>query len=407
MNNIKEQKICLLCNVKIDLINEFVRISDNFIKIDSTYTPFHEILRDILSFDELNNQIISSAVCKICHSRVLDFYNFKIKCKANITVQFEKIDDSPKELDENRLCDNSIVFTTVQIVKNYIKKYSVQEIKENESTKELVIRPREKSNEDEQVSSSTSINAFQGQENNSSIKDEPVDVNNKAENVEVKIEPMEIKEEGLPGDILGIDIDEFTSQEENTSSSSDNYLYKLPAFQENRIFDGNRFVSRSEIIQRKSSKEQHKKRARRPDLWAATVQKKLRTLGQPYRSVKGYLVAAKTVGPPCNCKKDCSNKVNESNRSLNFKEYWRLECINEKKKFILNHIKLVRPQRALTKNRAYSRIMHHFLDVLNYDGSSEQIKVCKKMFCQTLNISNSVITNAFKIKDQYLDIDKC
>jgi hypothetical protein len=53
MNNIKEQKICLLCNAKIDLSNEFVRISDNFIKIDSTYTPFHEILRDTLSFDEV------------------------------------------------------------------------------------------------------------------------------------------------------------------------------------------------------------------------------------------------------------------------------------------------------------------------------------------------------------------
>lgn len=342
----------------------------------------------------------------------MEFYNFKIKCKANITVQYEKIDDSAKEHDDVRLCDNSIVYTTVQIVKNYIKKYSVQEIKENESTKELIIRPRKKSNEDEQVSSSTSINAFQIQGRNnddSSIKDEPVDVNIiKAEDVEVKIEPVEIKEEGLAGDILGIDLEEFTSQEENTSSSSDNSLSRLPAFCEDRIFDGNRFVSRSEIIQRKSSKEQHKKRARRPDLWAATIQKKLRTLGQPYRSVKGYLVAAKTVGPPCNCKKDCSNKVNESNRSLNFKEYWRLECINDKKKFILNHIKLVRPQRALTKNRAYSRIMHHYLDVLNYDGSTEQIKVCKKMFCQTLNISNSVITNAFKIKDQYLDIDvKC
>lgn len=62
MNNIKEQKICLLCNAKIDLSNEFVRISDNFIKIDSTYTPFHEILRDTLSFDEVITDKIQYAL---------------------------------------------------------------------------------------------------------------------------------------------------------------------------------------------------------------------------------------------------------------------------------------------------------------------------------------------------------
>lgn len=320
-----------------------------------------------------------------------------------------KIDDSAKEeFEDVQDRSESVIFTTVQIVKNYIKKYSVQQIKEDESAKQLIIIPREKStiNEDELVSSSTSINAFQGQNenDNSSIKQEPMDV--KAENIEIKVEPLEIKEEGEAGDILGLDLEEFTSQEESTSSS-DNSLSRLPAFCEDRIFDGNRFVSRSEIIQRKSSKEQHKKRARQPDLWACQVQKKLRNLGQQYRSVKGYVVAAKSLGPPCNCKKDCANKVNETNRLLNFKEYWRLECINDKKKFILNHIKLVRPQRALTKTRAYSRIMHHYLDVSNYDGSIEQIKVCKKMFCQTLNISNSVITNAFKIKnDQYLELDK-
>lgn len=321
-------------------------------------------------------------------------------------MQFEKINDSAKQSEDQheiiKSISDSIVFTTVQIVKRYIRKYSVEQIQEDESAKRLIIfssSMRGEQPEDELVTSSTSINAFQGQRESPSIKQE------KIENVEIKVEPLELKEEGIAGDILGLDIDEFSlSTEDNSTSSSENSLSRLPAFCEDRIFDGNRFVSRSEIIERKSCKEQHKKRARRPDLWAATVQKKLRNLGQQYRSIKGYVVAAKSVGPPCDCKKNCATKVNETNRLTNFKEYWSLECINDKKKFILNHIRLVRPQRALTKTRAYSRIMHHFLDVLNYDGSTEQVKVCKKMFCQTLNISNSVITNAFKIKDgQYLD----
>lgn len=340
--------------------------------------------------------------------KVQEFYEFKKSCKEAQKVQSSCSNDAAEKSDQGQLHerrhqvedddddDENLIYSTVQIVKNFIKKHAVHQIKEDESGKQLIIMSGENLSRDEEQlvsSSTTTMNAFQ---QIVSIKREPI--------VEIKIEPLEIKEEGEADEILGLNLD-FTSNEELTNSSSDNSLSKLPAFCNDRIFDGNRFVLRSEILQRKSKKEL-KKRERRPEFWASSIQKKLKNTGQQYRSAKGYVVAAKSMGTPCNCRKDCTNKINESNRLINFKHYWKFESVNDKKKFIMDHITLVRPKRALSKSRAFSRIMHHYLDVTNSDGTIEQIKVCKKMFCNTLNISNSVLTNAFKIKDQYFEMDK-
>ncbi|KAG5671357.1 hypothetical protein PVAND_001558 [Polypedilum vanderplanki] len=414
MNNSQEQNefyenLCKLCNCDIKN-NEYFTINDNFIKINDIYVPLSEIIRETIGLnDELH---ITSLMCKICEKKIIEFYNFKRKCKESQSVQSKRKDDCGRILTkiEEHLDDDKIVYSTLKIVENYIKKYAIQEIRQIESSMQLIIMPRHKQQQQDENQVSSSTTAFQDKINSSnsdnttssiSIKQEPI------ENlVEIKIEPLEIKEEGEADEILGLDLDDFTSSHEESTNSSDNSLSKLPAFCNDRIFDGNRFISKTELLLRKSKKDQLKKREKRPDSWASAIQKRLRTTGQQYRSVKGYVVAAKCLGPPCNCRKDCSHKINESNRLYNFKQYWKLESINDKKKFILDHIRLVRPKRALTKSRAFSRIMHHYLSVCNYDGSVEQIKVCKKMFCQTLNISNSVITNAFKAKEQYFEMDK-
>jgi hypothetical protein len=233
----------------------------------------------------------------------------------------------------------------------------------------------------ENVSSTTTITF---QDTNLSIKKEP------QEEIEIKKEPIELKIELR--EESEVDVNSFLGLiEENSSDSS---LSRLPAY--NRFFDGNRFISRSEYIESKLKISQ-KKRERRPEFWQSTVQKKLRNLGQQYRSIKGHLVPARKVGDPCDCRKNCATKINENNRNMNFKRYWEIENVNEKRKFLVEHIKLSKPKRALVKKRVYSRIMHHFLDVFNYDGSCEQIRVCKKMFCSTLSISNSFISNSFKV----------
>lgn len=281
---------------------------------------------------------------------------------------------------------DKLVYSTVQLIQEFIKKNGrVEDIKEVEN--QLIISSVKLDHQPSlpgsvEVSSTTFHDGI-------SIKQEPL-VELKEEPVEVKLELSEDNEVDI-ADILGL-----SANEEDLTNSSDCSLSKLPAFCANRFFDGNRFVSRTEYLEAKL-KGQQKKRERRPEFWAAAVQKKLRSHGQQYRSVKGNIVPARKLGLPCNCRKNCGAKISENNRLTNFKNYWQLDCASGKRKFIIDHVKLLRPKRALTKTRIFSRIMHHYLDVVNYDGSTDQIKVCKKMFCSTFAISNTVISNAFKL----------
>lgn len=279
--------------------------------------------------------------------------------------------------------NDKLVHSTVQLIQEFVKKNGgIEDIKE--VGKQLIISSVKLDHPASagEVSSTTFHDGL-------SIKEEPL-VEVKEEPVEVKIELNEDDEADIT-DILGL-----SAHEEDLTNSSDSSLSKLPAFCANRFFDGNRFVSRAEYLEAKL-KGQQKKRERRPEFWAAAVQKKLRSHGQQYRSVKGNIVPARKLGLPCDCRKNCGARISENNRLTNFKNYWNLENASEKRKFIIDHVKLLRPKRALTKTRIFSRIMHHFLDVANSDGSTEQIKVCKKMFCSTFAISNTVISNAFKL----------
>lgn len=293
---------------------------------------------------------------------------------------------------QHKLSDKC-VFSTMQIVQEFIKKNGqVKEIKELEN--QLIISSVKLP--DQSLSTSPEVTSTTFQEDLSSIKQEPLsDGDFKEELKELKIELKEEDEDAA--EILGI-----SNMEEEVENSSDSSLSRLPAFCANRFFDGNRFVSRSEYLESKAKAGNKKLRERRPEFWAAAIQKKLRNHGQQYRSVKGNLVPARKIGPSCNCRKNCGCRISENNRLINFKRYWQLEGI-EKRKFIIEHIKLLKPKRALTKTRIFSRIMHHYLDVVNYDGSVEQIRVCKKMFCSTFAISNSVISNAFKIISKDLE----
>lgn len=286
---------------------------------------------------------------------------------------------------DNQISDK-IVYSTLQIVRNYIAKHSIVEITANENDKKLIITPKPK------PVPVTSINAFQ----------ESISI--KQETMEIKIEPIDIqiKQEADTETFLQFirNFGDSTSSEELTNSSEGS-LSRLPAFEESTYFDGDKFVLRSEVPPKKL--KEAKKRQRKPESWATNIQKKLRNAGKRYRSAKGYIVEARSMGPPCSCRQECGTKVSEKNRLLNFSTYWNLDDVNKKRQFIFNHIRLERPRRAMTKSRAFSRLILHYLDVINSDGTIEQIKVCKTMFLQTFDISNTVITTTVKLNNQYFE----
>lgn len=317
-------------------------------------------------------------ICGTCETKLADFYYFKMRAEA-VRANLQSASSHDKLYDLQEQITDKVVYNTLQVVRSFIARHSAVEIKEDEVDNSLKITPTSKNP------------TFQ--EAISSVKQEPM---------EIKIEPINIQIKEEPDDIFNLiqSFGDSTSSEELTNSSEGS-LSRLPAFEESTYFDGDKFVLRSEVPPKKL--KEAKKRQRKPECWATNVQKKLRNAGQRYRSAKGDIVAARSMGSPCSCRQNCATKVNEKNRLMNFSSYWNLEDVKQKRKFIFDHIKLERPRRAMTKSRAFSRLILHFLDVVNQDSSLEQIKVCKTMFLSTLDISNTVITTTVKMHNQYFD----
>lgn len=391
---------CYICGSP-EMLNSHY-IFDSFIKYKDSFVSFFEVILKTLNFEvssieqnsrdlllemnfslQISKQECSSKLCELCREKLTEFYYFKMdflrseQSRTKHTELSDSYHEKFKQLDNE--IEDKVVYNTVQIVRRYVEKFSIAEIKEYETDKKLVITPASTS----QTFHNRSI----------SIKSEPM---------EIKIEPIDVhvKEER---EVDTLFFKTFTdSSEELTNSSTEVSLSRLPAFEESTYFDGDKFVLRSKVPPKKL--KEPKKRQRKPELWATNVQKKLRNSGKRYRSAKGYIVEARSMAAPCSCRQDCGSKVNEKNRLMNFSRYWELGETTRKRKFIFDHIKLERPMRAMNKSRALSRLIIHFLDVMNSDGTIDKVRVCKTMFLNTFDISNTVVMTAVKLNSQYFDV---
>lgn len=106
---------------------------------------------------------------------------------------------------------------------------------------------------------------------------------------------------------------------------------------------------------------------------------------------------AKKVQPPCaGCIHKCPTKISDERRQEIFKFYWGLGDLTLQRAFILNLMKIVQtkyrrkkenPKRNRSLNYAY-----HFTAGFNTD----QIRVCKTFFLNTLHISYVTVETALK-----------
>lgn len=297
---------------------------------------------------------------------MLEFYEFKINAKKNFTCSDQK---------------SHAILNNEKRIKNFIQRHKEVTIEESEN--ELIIKSK-------------------------SFQISPM-IKIKQENIDIKVEPNNQEDEGDSSTFLqfcrsfGKSASSFHSDESTTSCGDGNSsLSRLPAFEQNTYFDGNRFVLKSEVPPKSFAKDV-KKRQRKPESWGVNIQKQLKNAGKRYRSTKGYVVAEKSIRNPCQCRKMCSTKISEKNRVMNFESYWKQDSTLKKRSFIISHIELDKPIKSLVKTRGVTKLIHHFLDVANSDGTNEKVKVCKKMFLNTLGISNTVITTTVKLNFQYSD----
>jgi len=78
------------------------------------------------------------AVCDACKAQMVQFYNFKIKAEK---VR-NNLNENTAELTlKEEIQDEAVVCNTVQIVRSYIAKHSITEIRVEQSLQRLIISP--------------------------------------------------------------------------------------------------------------------------------------------------------------------------------------------------------------------------------------------------------------------------
>ncbi|XP_071545836.1 uncharacterized protein [Panulirus ornatus] len=125
--------------------------------------------------------------------------------------------------------------------------------------------------------------------------------------------------------------------------------------------------------------------------------KKLRDEGKSYLAQSGKIVWGKEFSPlhSC-CISKCHHLIPVEQQEILFRKYWALGTWNLQTKFLWDHIE-IRNTKAKTSKNIESRRVHTRLFFLpNYNG--EMKRVCKVLFCSTLQISNGRLARAINQK---------
>lgn len=155
------------------------------------------------------------------------------------------------------------------------------------------------------------------------------------------------------------------------------------------------------------------------------MKKKRFQAGLSYEKKDGTIIPAKTMGPSCgeNCRFKCEMNISLQDRSDQFAEYYRCENASAKWQFIINHSEALTPattSQVAKKNRIATRKYflvsrkggksheENYHEEKNHESMEDhnekeeqaqdgkKVRVCQKMFANTLGISQQVITTAFK-----------
>lgn len=136
---------------------------------------------------------------------------------------------------------------------------------------------------------------------------------------------------------------------------------------------------------RKRQKHESKKQER----------KKKRNSGMAYKTKEGKEVSKKKFSNAnCNCRLKCVEKISEESRRNAFETFWKLGSFSCQNIFLCGLIKQMSPKLRRPKDgsRLQKSTSNQFY--IQVDGSS--VKVCKRYFLQTFQISDGRMTRAIK-----------
>lgn len=137
-----------------------------------------------------------------------------------------------------------------------------------------------------------------------------------------------------------------------------------------------------------------RKRSRIESEWIDVKSKTLLNTGREHINRKGKTIKERQLGVTCkeNCRLKCSKRVSKEERQLIFEEFWRLGDHTRQWDFIVRCVKQSDKRQTTVNPGTESR--RKFSRKYYFKIKHDEIKVCKFMFLNTLNISESWLTTA-------------
>ncbi|XP_012286080.1 uncharacterized protein LOC105702803 [Orussus abietinus] len=154
------------------------------------------------------------------------------------------------------------------------------------------------------------------------------------------------------------------------------------------------------VIKTKSGKEAKDivKRTKHPEKWKVNIKKNARLRGEEYVGVGGKIVPAKVMGPPCDCRMHCSEKIDEEAREQLHNVFWKTCTWEQRKQYIALSVKESPKQRTRCRGNVKSEHRRQVTFTYSLLIKGEFITVCKPMFLSTFSVSEKFVRHAMDKK---------
>lgn len=136
-----------------------------------------------------------------------------------------------------------------------------------------------------------------------------------------------------------------------------------------------------------------RKRKRKQEIWKRNISKSRKLHGKDYVTSKGFTKSKAEMGPSCgnNCSWKC--QVSQKQRLKIFNAYYKLGDYTRQRDFIHSNIE---KSDTKTKTTAIGASRRKFSSLFYLPVDGKKVKVCKKMFINTLGIKKGVVDIALK-----------
>ena len=137
-----------------------------------------------------------------------------------------------------------------------------------------------------------------------------------------------------------------------------------------------------------------RKRKSNPMLWERNVRKSKRLKGDEYINCTGRTIQSKRVQPsPCIQKSNHESclSFSENQTKLLFDNFYQLGSNEAQRSFIASSVKAESIELSRTKNQHSRR---RFTNKYSFSANGQRIKVCKKFFMATLNVTDALFRSS-------------